>query len=210
MAQIEDGNLKAELNPVKLQRVLLIGGLTIEEVAQQYAVTGEAVRRLCDFSVREQRKPLWYAVRLGHPELGDKEIFLELLHQAGSGPRLARQLGLKAGMIVRQAKRLGISLSGLHTTKVNCANCGASIERTKAEIKKAQKIGQIDFYCFRSCYHQGIAKQKGFFWTPAEDKFLKRHYSQMSDRALAKSRFLKRKTRTMIINRRNKLGLKKR
>jgi len=158
--------VRLQIDPDSLKEAVTNGGLTLTEFMSQnnIHVTRERMRQICDelgiISNHTTRTPLWYANRVGKPEISDKGWLEDQLREALGASALGVRLGIATWAINAQAKRLGIDPTFLRASvpliKLQCAGpgCGRSFTRKKTLIRNpSQKV----YFCNKVCHGKWMA-----------------------------------------------------
>jgi transcriptional regulator with XRE-family HTH domain len=203
-----------ELSEEELRWALLEGGLTLRDLARRYGVSREWIRQLAQKkagikSAPKERKPSWYAQRMGRPELASKEWLCQELVKAGSVKGLARKLGIGLDTLKTQLARLNIDYrqlladSSLSWVEVSCRWCGKKIRRpTRNFTVRKYRYS----FCNRYCLGKWLGTTSGFKprVSEADRRFIKHHWQEMTDEEMAEVLGLKKRT---LAKTRRALGL---
>jgi len=156
--------LRSQINPEWLRKALLEEGLTPTNIAREFNVSRERIRHLQDeFLIKlKDKTPLWYANRMGKPELADKKWLESELAQCGSISALAAKTGVSELRLRTQAERLGINPDLLkphgELVELTCSECGNKFFRKKVFLKNPnQKL----FFCSKICQGKFMGKRSG-------------------------------------------------
>lgn len=149
-----------------LEKALTEEGLTLEEFAKKprVSVSRERIRQIADnLGVKNEKTPLWYANRLGKPELGNKEWLEKALAEKGSVSAVGNYLALRHGDVEKIKKIYamhGIVLQKQErpnfqgTVELHCHHCTAAFTLNKSQMKQIEKKGIKRHFCGDKCFHE--------------------------------------------------------
>ena len=167
MRSQESEGVRLQIDFNALKEAVTNGGLTLTEYMCQknITVTRERMRQLCDEngiqSNYKTRTPLWYANRVGEPNLANKAWLEDQLREAFGASALGARLGgITMEVIKAQARRLGIDPALLKASipliELRCSGpgCGRSFFRKKTLIRNpSQKV----YFCNKVCHGKWMA-----------------------------------------------------
>ena len=142
-----------------LRSELLYNGKTISEIAKSLGFTKQWVSVFCKehgIDIKE-RTALWYARRLGIPELENTEW---LQSKKGLGlKRIADELGITSDVLKTQMIRLRLDPEEFkHKSQyvtVHCYICGKPLTRSVTDLKGKKRV-----FCSRKCLFQFLKKER--------------------------------------------------
>lgn len=177
-----------KINLSFLRKALSQGGMTIGDFVRQWNVS----RQVCYNFLRKnigkiEKEPLWYAKRLGKPELADRVWLEKTLRQTGSVSILAKEIGISPFRLITHLRRLGISRPEVQAERliITCTVCGKVIERPRYRFRSKKGIA----FCNKKCQRRWLERlERGnkSAWREDEIEFLRKYGEKISDVEIAK------------------------
>lgn len=152
--------LPDDFNPEELVKAITEAGLTLTQFAKQRGlkVSLERLSQIaekCGVNPITDRKPLWYAMRLGKPELGDKSRVQTLLDEKKNANAAAAVVGIEAEQFRRICRAHGIEIEKRRSEMIAlvCSQCGTTFRRPKRLVEHDEKLypDRTLHFCSRVC-----------------------------------------------------------